>query len=129
MPRGKKRADYRDYSIADRPQGISRDCVVRAMQVASGLDYDICYLAIALCGRRHNSGVRMSDYIRAYQKVGLCQPGDMINLKYDTFPNDNFIVLTRNHIFAVRNGKHSDGAHAEQRVRVRMAWRIPQTKG
>ena len=124
MPR--RRKDYRDYSIADRPQ-TERDCTVRALHIASGADYDMCYLAVALTGRRNNCGARITDWIRAYRKFGLCETKDQINLKHDVFPQDNVIVLIHGHIFAIRNGVHSDGMYwrANNNKRIRLAWRIP----
>lgn len=123
--RRKRRADTRDYSIAERPQ-TKNDCTVRAMHIASGIPYDMCYLAIALCGRRNNSGSRMSDWIRAYQKVGLCLPEHRID-RHDPIPTDNVIYLTYRHIVAIKDGRHSDGMYASAPKRIRLAWRIPQS--
>jgi hypothetical protein len=120
--RRRRRPDYRDYSIAERPQ-TKNDCTVRAMHIASGMPYDMCYLAIALCGRRNNSGSRMSDWIRAYQKVGLCKPEHRFN-RGDIIPDDNVIILTRGHIVAIKNGVHSDGMYAKPAKRILIAWRI-----
>ena len=122
----RRRIDTRDYSIAERPQ-TKNDCTVRALHIASGMPYDMAYLAIALCGRRNNSGSRMSDWIRAYQKFGLCLVSDKINLKYDLLPHDNVIILTRGHIVAIKNGVHSDGKYASNPKRILIAWRIPDT--
>ena len=120
----RRRKDTRDYSIAERPQ-TKNDCTVRAMHIASGMPYDMCYLAIALCGRRNNSGSRMSDWIRAYQKVGLCALDTKIDLRKESLPTDNVIILTRGHIVAIKNGVHSDGMYASAPKRILIAWRIP----
>ena len=124
MP-GRKRKDFRDYSISDRPQ-TSRDCTVRALVIASGIDYDIAYLAIALTGRRNNSGARLSQWVKAYRKFGLCLPCDQIK-RGEQLPTDNVIVLIYGHVFAIRNGVHSDGQYASlnNKSRVKLAWRIP----
>lgn len=122
MP-GRKRKDFRDYSISDRPQ-TSRDCTVRALVIASGIDYDIAYLAIALTGRRNNSGARLSQWVRAYRKFGQCLPENQIK-RGDPIPTDNVICLVYGHVFSIRNGVHSDGAYAAKRNRIKLAWRIP----
>jgi hypothetical protein len=114
------------YGIEGRPNHLKRDCTVRAMCIATGVDYIICATAIALCGRRNNCGARMTDWIRAYRKFGQCLTENQINLKYETIPNDNVIIVIRGHIFAIKNGVHSDGVHAflNNNVRIRFAWRI-----
>ena len=124
--RRKRRTDLRDYSIAERPQN-SRDCVVRTLHIASGMPYDMCYLAIALCGRRNNCGARLSAWVKAFQKLGLCKPEHLVNRRHEQVPADNVIVLIYGHVFAIKNGVHSDGqyAHLNNKSRVKLAWRIP----
>ena len=116
------------YGIEGRASHLRRDCTVRALHVASGIDYDMCYLFLAASGRRNNCGAYVSDWLPVYQKLGLCNIDDKLNLTYDSIPHDNVIVCIRGHIYAIRNGVHSDGAYAFQskyRRKIQFAWRIP----
>ena len=129
MPRGKKRQDRKDYQVEGRPSTANRDCTVRALHIASGLDYDLCAIALAVCGRRKNSGCSLSDWYRIFVRLELCDPSTKIpNVKRANDPRlqDNCIVLIRGHVFAIRNGVHSDGPYAflNNNMRVRLAWRI-----
>ena len=129
MPRGKKRIDKRDYGLDGRPNTAARDCTVRTLHVASGLDYDLCAIALAVCGRRKNSGCRLSDWVKVYKTLGLCGNDKVIphvSSTLDPRLRDNCIVLMRGHVYAIRNGVHSDGPYGflNNRARVKLAWRI-----
>ena len=130
MPRGKKRIDTRNYGqMIGRPSNATRDCTVRALHIASGMDYDLCLIALAVCGRRKNSGVRFGDWYPAFVKLNLCLPDHRIanvTSPLDERVKDNCVVLIRGHVYTIRNGIHSDGGHAylNARCRIRMAWRI-----
>ena len=126
--RGRRNKDTRDYGITGRHQ-TTNDCTVRTLHVASGMDYDMCLIALAVAGRRKNSGCRMRDWFRVFQSLGLCKVEHKI--KNVTRPTDqdlhnNCIVMIRGHVFAIRNGVHSDGQYGylNNNRRVRMAWRI-----
>jgi hypothetical protein len=128
MARGRRIHDRRDYGITGRHQ-TTNDCTVRALCVASGMEYDLCLIALAVAGRRKNSGVKMRDWFRVFQSLGLCKVEDKI--KHVTRPTDqdlhnNVIVLIRGHVYSIRNGVHSDGSYGylNNNRRVRMAWRI-----
>jgi len=127
--RGKKRPDRKDYQVQGRPPTANRDCTVRALHIASGLDYDLCAIALAVCGRRKNSGCRLSDWFPAMRHLNLCHPETKIKdvkRANDSRLQDNCVVLVRGHVFAIRNGVHSDGPYAflNNNMRVRLAWRI-----
>lgn len=130
MPRGKKRIDTRNYGeMQGRPSNATRDCTVRALHIASDMDYDLCLITLAVCGRRKNSGVRFRDWYPAFAKLNLCFPMNRIkDVKSVLDPRiqNNCVVLIPGHVYAIKNGIHSDGQHASAniRCRVRMAWRI-----
>jgi hypothetical protein len=115
------------FGIEGRPGNVKRDCTVRAFAVASGVDYDMAYLMLAMSGRRNNCGARMHDWIKAYQAIGLCLPADRIDLYTEPIPSDNVIVLVPGHIYTIRNGVHSDGEFGRRFKyrKFRGAWRIP----
>jgi hypothetical protein len=116
------------YGIEGRASHLKRDCTVRALHVASGIDYDMCYLFLAAAGRKNNCGAYTSDWLPVYRKLGLCQIDDLINLTHEVLPCDNVIICIRGHIYAIRNGVHSDGPYAFQsglRRNIQFAWRIP----
>jgi len=108
------------YNIIGRDANLKRDCTVRALHIASGIDYDLCYIALAHAGRRNNCGARGSHWVTAFQAFGLCKPEHRVNLSHEALPCDNFICLIPGHIFSVRNGIHSDGEYARFNARKRI---------
>ncbi len=121
-----KRRREVDYGIQGRPSHLRNDCTVRAMVIATGMDYILCATAIALCGRRNNCGSHMADWVRAFRKFGQCLTENQINLKYEKIEG-NVIVMTRGHLYAIKDGIHSDGPYAHSMnngKRIRLAWRI-----
>jgi len=115
------------YDIAGRDANLKRDCTVRALHIASGIDYELCYIALAHAGRRNNCGARGSHWVKAFQAFNLCLPEHRVNLTHDAIPTDNVIVLIPGHIFAIKNGVHSDGGYAmfNNRKRIEAIYHIP----
>ena len=127
MPRGKKKIDKRDYQVDGRPSTANRDCTVRALHIASGMDYDMCAIALAMCGRRKNSGCRLSDWYKVFQALNLCKERILnVSSTLDPKLQDNVIVLVRGHVYSIRNGVHSDGPYGflNNKSRVKLAWKI-----
>ncbi len=103
------------------------DCTVRALCVAASIPYEFAWLAMAACKRRKGSGACLDSYLPAYQANKLMLDSQKLAAG-EAIPTDNVIVIVKGHIFAIRNGKHSDATewmqHPINRKPVIVAWRI-----
>lgn len=113
------------------------DCTVRALSIAASIPYEVAWLALTLCGRRKGSGIHREDWIAAYQNAGLCKDEDII-ADWNTKPIagikiselDNVIVHCQRHIYAIKDGKHSDAMDWNRNPVIQKdiftIWRIPK---
>ena len=120
------------YGIEGRKPTENRDCVVRALTVAANIPYEIAWLATAIKGRRKGCGMYAEDWLPAFKANGLCNDADKldyVDIKLLELKGklDNVIICIKGHLFAIRNGTHSDGVGRKpviNKSNFAIAWRI-----
>lgn len=110
----------RCYLISDS-MNETNDCGVRATALTCGVPYERAYEALAKAGRRFRAGVVIPQVSKAVKSLGCTlgrrerpvqASGSLYTAKTisKAYPRGRFLVYTRNHVFALVNGKVLDWA-------------------
>lgn len=109
-----------DYDMTHAPSsaaGEKRDCAVRAVSIAIGVDYQFALGALAAHGRKSRDGTPMMITHRTLQGLGWTVAnipletlkGKTVRTIARELPSDGvFLVRTRSHILCVKHGKAED---------------------
>jgi hypothetical protein len=106
------------------------DCTVRAIAVATGLDYATCHAACKHHGRRDGRRYRLTENIQEImQELGfeiclLRRSGTVLRAISDLGHIDSGIVRVRGHAFGVRAGEVYDTSPPKARARVLQFWQV-----
>ena len=126
--------------ICTNPRTIeheSNDCTVRASTIASGLPYKRVHKIYASVGRENGKGVVMYQVVKALKKI---TKKDLIGYNYTycrnyptlsyflkhTGKEGSWVVIKKNHAFAVKDGTVYDVMPMRGNVRI---WACFKLKG
>ena len=118
-------ADYREKN----------DCTVKAIALACGVSYGKAHRTLAKLGRQRGRGVTMATIAEALKRLGVtvnlyeALNHDAIDLTIKRFAREyregNYIICTRAHAIAVREGELIDWtAETAGRRKVVSVWRV-----
>jgi hypothetical protein len=114
--------------------GIERaDCTVRAVSVATGIDYDTVHAAFAKCGRKKGCRTYISITLRAVRELGFeAVPCDsdfdaktIAAIRAELPKSGAYLIRVRGHLAGARNGEIVDWAEAT-RKRITGVWWITE---
>lgn len=94
-----------------RTQYETKDCVVRSLTVAANIEYRSAWFVLNDAGRKPKHATAFDIWIEVFQKYGLCLDKDLISRP--PYPMNNVIVMTKHHLYAIRDMKHSDIGHKQ----------------
>ena len=109
----------------------SNDCSVRAVSVASGLPYYKVHAAFTEAGRKTGKGVSVRIMIAALEKLGIMQQPETLVFRRPTLsywlsnnPTGNWVIVKRDHAFAILDGVVHDSSPVGARSRVLFAFKV-----
>lgn len=109
----------------------SNDCSVRAVSVASGLPYYKVHTAFTEAGRKAGKGVSVRMVIAALEKLGIMKQQESLVFQRPTLsywlsnnPTGNWVIIKRDHAFAILDGVVHDSSPVGARSRVLFAFKV-----
>lgn len=109
----------------------SNDCSVRAVSVASGLPYYKVHAAFTEAGRKAGKGVTVRMMIAALEKLGIMKQQEGYPYQRPTLsswllinPTGSWVIVKRDHAFAILDGVVHDNSPVGARSRVLFAFRV-----
>jgi|688.fasta_scaffold586144_3 hypothetical protein len=109
----------------------TNDCSVRAVSVASGLPYYKVHAAFAEAGRKAGNGVSVRIMIAALEKLGIMKQQETLVFNRPTLsywlsnnPTGNWVIVKRDHAFAILDGVVHDSSPVGARSRVLFAFKV-----
>jgi len=130
MARKEKYRSYEQLARVGREQyGDSGFCTVIALANAKGWSFGKAQAHMARWGRKKGCGVTPDVMIDAYRAAGLEleQVSDTfttLGMTARTMTDGVYLVMSTNHVSAVRFGKLDDWASENNRKRVHKAWKV-----
>lgn len=106
----------------------SKDCVVRAFSIVSGIDYVKVHEICKSFGRK--DGHRFQNFKKSAQPIAkalglamkqICRSGSLAKL-LKNYPLGTLFIQMRGHVFAVIDGVIKDTWQASEHVHIRGAW-------
>ena len=109
--------------------GESRDCVVRASTIATGLPYQEMHSRYKAAGRRDKKGtaIFMIDQVLPHKRAitaGYRHLAWTLSKFISIHSTGKWVLCNRNHAWAVIDGVVHDNAPVGARTRVLWAWRV-----
>lgn len=114
--------------------GERRDCVVKALTIATGLPYKIVHAECSKAGRRKGCGMYASDWVPLLEKLwlrGIERVPQMEGKTVATFGRNmaqspsTYVVMVRGHVLCFKNGAVQDWS-ADTRRKIRAVYRLNQ---
>ena len=124
--------EYEKACHSSSLMGEANDCAVIAISIIAGISYKKAHKILKSLGRVDKDGTYPSVYIAAILKLGFDM--EIVNERYSEHktiktleryicPNSNFLVTTRGHILAIKNGVVQDHSRGSRR-RVKCIYKI-----
>lgn len=109
-----------------------RDCTVRALAVAAGVEYEVASMTLSAGGRRVKKGMTVPELRRIYEGVLHMQPLDAVSAIQPRLvdflaahPQGRFVLVKRRHAFAVVDGVvHDWESTTNERTAIVTGWLV-----
>jgi hypothetical protein len=116
----------------------NNDCAVKAIAIVANASYEEAHAALAAQGRKNGRGSNLPQIMAALKSLGVFVHGykgikdhggvamrrlPMSRVKYHLPSEGRFLVLTRNHIVAVKDGEVLDWTEG-RRHQALFAWEV-----